>query len=179
MRQWILGLSLLLLLTACTPHLSPQVLQKDQKQLYHLLVQQQPRVNRTEAKILAKEAVLYSKKLQQTYSITTPPLVHNLLVNTGIKERGLCYQWSDDLYRHLQRFHFKTIILKPVGAHIGSYWKEHNALVALPPQHQGLHQGILLDPWRNAGKLYYQPILQDPTYHWQVRTDRCEVYSGR
>lgn len=169
---------LLLLLSACTPHINPQNLDSNQKKLYTLLIRDK-HIDTKEAHTLAHEAVYYSRQLATRYQVTTPPLVHNFLVNTRIKSRGLCYQWSDDLYLHLQKFHFQTIQLKPVGAHIGSYWREHNALVVLPQHSSNLSAGILLDAWRHAGKLYFIPILKDPAYHWKIRTDRCDVYKGR
>ena len=173
------SLLLLLLLIGCTPKFTPTRQQKQQSKLTTLLIQTQPQINHSEASTLAHEAIVYSQKLASQYQVSTPPLLHNFLVNIRLKDRGLCYQWSDDLYRHLQQFHFKSIRLLPVGAYIGSYWREHNAIVVLPAHSNHLKEGILLDAWRASGKLYFIPITQDPDYHWQIRTDRCDVYSTK
>ena len=178
-RQLCAALLSLSFFVACAPHLDPQTAPSEQKKLYRLLLQSIPSIDHHEAKILSDEAIRFSRKLASDYHISTPPLMHNFLINIGLKDRGLCYQWSDDLYLHLQKFHFRTMQLKPVGAYIGSYWREHNALVVLPQHSSDLSAGILLDAWRHAGKLYFIPILKDPAYHWKIRTDRCDVYKGR
>ncbi len=131
------------------------------------------KIAQKEAKVLSNEAITYSRKLSKHYGTTTTPLFHNFLVNIGIKDRGLCHHWSDDLYLYLRKFNFKTIKIKPVGAYIGSYWQEHNALVALPINSNDIKKGILLDPWRGSGKLYFSPIEKDPEYSWKIREDRC------
>ena len=177
MRWWILGL--FLLLTACTPHFTSSSTRAQEQALSLMLLDTLPQISHNEARKLSREAIRYSRELALRYKITTAPLVHNFLVNVGIKNRGLCYQWSDDLYAHLQKLHLRSIQLRPVGANIGKYWTEHNALVVLPAHDTHLDHGVLLDPWRHAGVLYFVPISKDPVYHWQIRTDRYRVYSGR
>jgi len=161
---------------SCAPHFDPQTLPKEQQKLTRMLSAAHPGIDPAEARKVAGESIRYSRILAKRYRVASPPLIHNFLTNVGLRERGLCYQWSDDLYRHLRKFHFRTLHFKPVGAHIGSYWREHNALVVLPTGSHDLHRGILLDPWRASGKLYFVPILKDPAYHWKIRTDRCDVY---
>ncbi len=179
MQRQIAGIFLLLLLlVSCTPHFDPKTVHSDQEKLYTLLMRTHSHIDPAEARTISHEAIHYSRELASRYHVSTPPLVHNFLTNVGIKNRGLCYQWSDDLYLHLQKFHFKTISLQPVGAHVGSYWLEHNALVALPRHTKNLASGILLDPWRASGKLYFAPILKDPKYQWKIRTDRCDIYQS-
>ncbi len=162
--------------TACTTHISPDMSVSDQKKLYRMLTKSG--IDAKEARVLSAEAITQSIKLADKYGVTTPPLFHNFLVNIRAKQRGLCYQWSDDLYSHLKRFRFRTVSIRPVGANIGSYWTEHNALVALPAGSRSLDKGVLLDPWRRSGRLYFVPIAQDPEYRWVIRTDRGEVYQN-
>ena len=178
MRKYFWIATLLLWLSGCThrPSFGNEAAQT--RRLSHLLTQSSRTVESAEAKKLAYTAIQYSKTLAKKYEVSTPPLVHNLLVNIGIKKRGLCYQWSDDLYARLQSLHLRTIALYPVGAYIGSYWREHNALVALPKESMDLKRGILLDAWRESGKLYAVPINSDPEYHWQIRKDRCDTYQN-
>ena len=178
MQQWISGLLLLLSLTACTPHFNPTLTTSQEHTLYTQLKKTVKGIDAKEAKRLSKEAIRYSQKLATRYKVSTPPLIHNFLVNVGMKERGLCYQWSDDLYAHLRSFHFRSIQFKPVGANIGKYWSEHNALVVLPKNDTALEHGLLLDAWRKAGVLYFAPILKDPEYHWNIREDRCAIYQN-
>lgn len=173
MKQYIvLSLSILLFL-ACTSTIQPNVEQQNKKQLYKLIMKTHRSISSKEAKIISSEAITYSRKLSKHYGTTTTPLFHNFLVNVGIKERGLCHHWSDDLYLYLRKFNFKTIHMKSVGSYIGSYWQEHNALVVLPTNSNDIKKGILLDPWRDSGKLYFSPIAKDPEYSWKIREDRC------
>jgi len=129
-------------------------------------------INHDEASRVAKEAISYSLVLKRKYRANTTPLVHNFLVNVGIKDRGLCYEWSDDLYARLTRLQLKTIRLMPVGSHIGSYWSEHNALVILPNKPYSLKNAVLLDPWRDSGLLYFDFVVNDKSYSWKIRHDR-------
>ncbi len=34
-----------------------------------------------------------------------------------------------------------------------------------------LQQGIVLDPWRNSGELFWAPTLTDIDYPWQPRAE--------
>ena len=138
-------------------------------------------VNRHEADTLAREALRFSRTLAERYRVTTSPWVHNFLVNIHLKDRGLCYQWADDLLNDLTRLHSKTLRILPIGSNIGSYWTEHNALVVLPSHRViPLAHGILLDPWRDSGKLFFVPVGKDSKYQWQVRWERLpQAAKGR
>lgn len=172
MRQYFLLFLLLFLLSACGSISLPYSLKHaKEEQLYRLLITTIDTIDHVEARKIAVQSISFSEKLARRYDVTTPPLVHNFLVNIGIKDRGLCYQWSDDLYLHLKKFGFKTIQIRPVGANIGSYWREHNALVILPLD-GNMNNGILLDPWRGSGDLYFIDIKSDPDYKWKIRKDR-------
>ena len=52
-------------------------------------------VEYSEARLFAYEALSYPQTLAERYGLVYPPTLHNLLINTGLKERGLCYQWSE------------------------------------------------------------------------------------
>jgi len=180
-RGWqiVLGVMVAWLLNGCATKL-PKVTPIQESRLARMLMTLDRSVDPVEARRLAHEALTYSGALAKRYRVETSPWVHNFLVNVGLKKRGLCYQWADDLRAHLAHLHLKTLTLYPVGANIGDYWKEHNALAVLPTHHvTPLAYGILLDPWRHAGKLYFSPIEQDTKYHWQVRQERMGSYSGK
>jgi hypothetical protein len=138
-----------------------------------MVVQMDRSVDPVEAKRLAHESLRFSRELARRYGVVTSAWVHNFLVNVGIKDRGLCYQWADDLTAHLEGFRFKTLTLYPVGAHIGDYWREHNAIVVVP-RHRTipLSRAILLDPWRYGGRLFFALVEQDRRYRWRIRTER-------
>jgi len=171
----IRGLGFLLValwLGGCSPQV-PALHPADERQLGRMIAGMDRSVDPYEARSLAREALRFSRTLARRYRVTTSPWMHNFLVNIHLKDRGLCYQWADDLLNDLGRLHPKTLRILPVGANIGSYWTEHNALVVLPAHHvTPLAQGILLDPWRHSGRLFFVPVGQDSKYQWQVRWKR-------
>jgi len=180
----IIPLVLLLILTGCTPDL-PLPSTKEEEHLARMLTDMDASIDAREAHQLAHEAITYSYTLAKRYRVTTPPWIHNFLVNVHLRNRGLCYQWADDLYAHLTALHLTTLTLYPVGANIGRYLTEHNALVVLPPvQTAGTtnpdhrvpnpYDGILLDPWRHSGDLFFTPVGKDKKYHWTIRWTRLK-----
>ena len=163
----VLGLPILL--SGCVPPPAPQ---RDETALEEMLRSLEG-ADPAEARILAREAVRYSLKLRRRYRAGDLPRWHNLLVNAGIRKRGLCWHWADDLYRHLRSYSFRSLRILPVGANVGSYWREHNALGVFPVSGAPLpRRGILLDPWRGGGRLYFVPLDRDPDYSWRVRWER-------
>ena len=167
---------LILLLNACTSltrPTQPTSIAHETKKLDRLL-RTLPGADPSETRRLAREAVSGSLELRQRYEVTSPPLWHNTLVNLGVKKRGLCWHWADDLYRRLKRLRLRTLKILPVGASIGSYWGEHNALAVLPARSTGfpLGKAVLLDPWRGGGRLFFIRVEADPEYRWSVRWER-------
>ena len=71
-----------------------------------------------EAYDLAKSSVNYSYLLAQKYRAIDSPWLQNTLVNLGLKERGLCYEWAEDLLRFLVNRHYRSFSFHTVGANI-------------------------------------------------------------
>ena len=120
---------------------------------------------------LAKDIFAYTQKLRQTFKRTSSPLYHNFLVNINIKEKGLCYHWSDALYLHLKAQNYQDFEFHLVGANIGKYWTEHNALVIIA-KGTDIQKGIVIDPWRKLHSLYFGEINKDKAYQWTHRAKR-------
>ncbi len=71
------------------------IVSEDEKkivELYNAIMTLGPNIVQSEAKFVAREAVLYPKILANRYKLMNPPLYHNVLVNYGKRPRGLCYQ---------------------------------------------------------------------------------------
>ena len=60
-----------------------------------------------EAVRLAQTALCRTNILFHKYKITGFPLFHNLLVNLGLKDRGLCCHWTEDLLQTLNNLELK------------------------------------------------------------------------
>jgi hypothetical protein len=129
------------------------------KQLEQVLVALSETVDKTEAMMVAETAV-------EEYQLVRPAVAHNLLIALGLKDRGLCYHWTEDLMKRLQALDLKSLRLYWGVAHRGSELREHNCVV-VSAKEQGFFKGIVLDPWRNSGNLFWARVTQDD-YPWKV-----------
>ena len=124
-------------------------------------------VDVNEANDLAKSSVNYSYWLAQKYKAIDSPWFQNSLVNLGLKKRGLCHEWAEDLLRFLVHNKYRSFTFHTVGANIG-YLNEHNAL-SVSLKGKGISNSILLDAWRKSGDLYFIKIEEDRKYKWSER----------
>ena len=158
------------LLTGCSVKvLTPQKRTENIQHLSQMLLNTSNLIDKGEALDLAKSSVEYAEILAKKYELVSPPLLQNTLVNIGIKERGLCYEWSNDLLAYLLDKEYRSFQFHHVGSNIGSYF-EHNAL-AVSAKGLGVEQSIVLDAWRDSGKLYFIEINRDKKYDWKKRSD--------
>ncbi len=118
-----------------------------------------------EARRVAETAVMYSIQLADHYRLVRPPILHNVLIRIGLKDRGLCYHWTEDLIKRLESLELKNYQLHWGVAHRGSELREHNSVV-ITANGQAFDRGIVLDPWRNSGDLYWSSVETD-RYPWQ------------
>lgn len=154
-----IGLSLLLLAGCATsgqPGTSPQVLAERLRGL-------SPVVDQREATLAAETACTYSLELARQYRVVPPAIWHNVLVNVGIRQRGLCFQWADDLSARLESLHLRTLKVRRGVARLETR-REHSSVVLAAPG-QAFHQGIILDAWRHSGRLYWSGVKEDK-YPW-------------
>lgn len=120
----------------------------------------------------------HTSKLTKKFKLTSPPIFHNFLVNVGAREKGLCYHWSDALYEYLSKKEYFSFEFHLVGANIGEYFFEHNALVVTAKKGD-LVNAVLIDPWRDSGKLYFSKVKDDKKYQWFHRPSRgCNKQLG-
>jgi hypothetical protein len=136
------------------------------KQLEQELIALSATIDKTEARILAETTVRESAVLAEEYQLVRPAVAHNLLVFFGMKDRGLCYHWTEDLMKRLQALDLKSIQLHWGVAYRGSELREHNCIVITATE-QPFSKGIVLDPWRNSGNLYWARVSKD-NYPWEV-----------
>jgi hypothetical protein len=118
-----------------------------------------------EARSVAEAAVTYSLRLAEEYRAAPPAWWHNLLIQMGFRDRGLCFQWTEDLMKRLQGLNLKTYELHWGVAHKGSDLREHNSVV-ITALRQPFEEGLVLDPWRNSGDLYWAAVSRD-SYPWK------------
>jgi hypothetical protein len=123
-----------------------------------------PDVSAHEAGAVARCAHNSSRTQAQQYRVVKPALLHNSLVNLGLRERGLCYQWAEDLLAQLRALELRSIELRWGRARARS-WREHNSVVVTAIG-QPFEEGIVLDPWRRSGRLVWEQVSADK-YPWQ------------
>lgn len=122
-----------------------------------------PQIQTNEAAQVATLAYEYPRQLAGEYRLVRPPLFHNLLINLRLKQRGLCYQWAEDLAARLQTLDLESLELHWGVAREGTL-REHNTVV-ITAWNQPFTNGIVLDPWRRSGALVWTAVTND-TYAW-------------
>ena len=123
-----------------------------------------PNIDPLEAQLLAHEAVNYPKVLANQYNLVQPAYLQNILVNYGYRENGLCWQWTRDMAKHIQARTWKSFDFYHGTANRRRF-NEHNSLI-VAAKGKGVKDGMLLDPWRNSGELFWVKTTQDPKYYW-------------
>ena len=165
-----------LLLPACAsvPVDTPVAVDTDQQRITQLtrdVLDLGDAVDPYEARLAATVAIRYSRELAQRYQISGSALSHNLKVNLGIRERGLCIHWTEDLLARLEQENFQTLELHwAIANYENAFRLEHSTVVISAPK-RTIYDGLVLDPWRNSGELYWSPTLADNKYPWKPYDD--------
>lgn len=162
---------ILLFFTGCSVSNTPQVNSSDIINLHQLLKSLNKNNNIKESSILANEMFQKAKFLKKSYALVKPPLFHNFLVNIGIKKRGLCWHFAYDMLAHAKSLNLNSFDYYIGGANINDYWEEHNSLIVTCKDCK-FSNGIVLDPWRNSGKLFFAKIKNDTQYNWTQRGEK-------
>ena len=149
----------------------PSVPQSKISELSQLFQSMDSKIPQSEAMQLSKDIFRKTKQLTEEFEMTYPPQFHNFLVTVGIREKGLCYHWSDALYLYLSKKHYPSFEFHLMGANVGEYFFEHNALIVVAKGGK-IEEGIIIDPWRVSGELYFSIVKDDPDYAWIHRPTR-------
>jgi hypothetical protein len=123
-----------------------------------------PQISSREAHRTADAAVRYPLQLAREWHATPPAVINNVLINSGIHPRGLCYQWADAVTAKLLTLHLQTLEIHRGVAHLGTK-HEHSSVVLTAPG-QPFDDGIALDAWRHCGHLNFSPVRTDK-YPWK------------
>lgn len=173
MKQLFITIFILFFVTGCSVKYKNEyssekkLLNEQMKILSSLIVSTSSKIDENEAKTLAYEAINYSKKLANDYEIVSPALFHNSLINLGLKKKGYCYHYANDLKSYLHSKKFKSFKIIKVVSNKGKYF-EHTSLM-ITRDDISFKNGIILDAWRNSGKLYFSKVKDDKKYKWEIR----------
>lgn len=133
-----------------------------------------PSIDPAEAQRAASISVSYPRQLKQQYGVTDPPLVHNMKVNAGSRPRGLCWHWAEDMQKRIRQEQFLTLTTHRAIANAHTRLLIDHSTVIVSAVGDTMNEGMVLDPWRYGGVLYWAPTLEDEKYTW---VDRQEVFA--
>ncbi|WP_372835887.1 hypothetical protein [Puniceibacterium confluentis] len=166
-------LTALLVTSACsvTPPVPDQPDAEKIAELSRAIAALRPGVDPREARRAARLAVEYPRQLAVAYEIEDSPLTHNSKVNAGLKPRGLCWHWSRDLGARLEQERFRTLDVRYAIANYKVAFRIEHSSVILTARGDPLEMGLVLDPWRYGGALYWGPVPEDTAYPWRPRDE--------
>ena len=118
-----------------------------------------------ESLLIAETVLRESYVLAAQYRLTRPPIVHNALVNLKLRRRGLCWHWTEDLLAKLRELSLRRYAFHWGIAHPGKLFREHNSVI-VTARGSEFASGLVLDPWRGSGELYWVPVAAD-SYPWE------------
>lgn len=138
-----------------------------------------PGIDPEEAGRAARIAFEHTRELAIAYQITDPPLVHNTKVNMGLKPRGLCWHWAEDMENRLRAENFRTLDLHRAIANSDNPFRIDHSTAIISRKGDNMYAGIVVDPWRLGGVLTFVPVLEDTDYKWQPRLAVLEEKARR
>lgn len=140
-------------------------------QLTQAIIALGPEVDPQEAQRAARIAVDYPRQLAVAYQISDPPITHNRKVNLGLRPRGLCWHWAEDMQRRLVAEEFVTLDLHRAIANYRTAFRIEHSTVIVSARGDDMFDGLVLDPWRWGGLLYWGPVDEDLSYPWRPQAE--------
>jgi hypothetical protein len=122
-------------------------------------------VDPAEAELLSVTAHTKARSLAREYRVVLNPEFTVFLVNIGKRKRGWCGHWAQDIGARLKELNLKTLVLH-WGVAYDHTSSENNCLVVTAPN-QPFQDGIILDGWRRAGRLFWCPVIKDHEYEME------------
>ena len=123
------------------------------------------RVDPNEAKLLSDCAYATVARLRDEYQMFGTPIFNNFLIYHGLRKRGYCYQWTEDLLVALDTLKLKTLELHWGDAYRGTY-RENNCLV-VTAKGQPFDRGMILECWRHFGHLRWNLVPSDEDRYYE------------
>ncbi len=137
-----------------------------------------PEVDPVEAQKAATIAYSYSQQLKKEWNVTDSAIIHNAKVINGFREFGLCNDWAQAMTTRLKQENFRTLDLHWATSPPTAFRIIHHS-AAISAKGDSMYDGLILDPWRNGGVLYWAPMREDTRYNWKPRLEvRKALLSG-
>ena len=132
---------------------------------------------RAEARWLADTAYKASAGIARVNDLYLPGWMGNILVNWGVKERGLCWHYQHDLFRELRR---RPLQYFKLGCCVRdrSEGSEHNC-VYIAAADTPWPRAVVLDAWAHNGRLSFEPDARTLDEEcWQDQPELCSLLGG-
>ena len=132
------------------------------KDLSKALTALAPDVDPAEAEQISVTAHTTARRLARDYHVVLNPELQAFLVNVGLRKRGWCGHWAADIGARLKELKPGTLVLH-WGVAYDHTSSENNCLV-VTARNQPFQDGIILDGWRRAGRLFWCKVKKDDEY---------------
>ncbi|HEV2804640.1 MAG TPA: hypothetical protein VGW57_06905 [Chthoniobacterales bacterium] len=129
------------------------------------LVKLSPSVSPDEARRVAFTAYTTGRQLAEEWRMVKPATVQSFLIHIGARKAGHCFQYANELLLRLDALKLRTLELHWAECNPREF-DEHNVIV-VTARGQPFDQGIVLDNWRQSGRLVWGPVKGDPPFRWQ------------
>lgn len=104
-------------------------------------------------------------RLKKSYKMIFMPVVHNMIMDVGIRKRGACKHWAEDLLTFMQPMQ-RRFFQVTWGQANPRKLTEHNVAVLFPVG-SDFDKGLIIDPWRTGGKPFWVRVTKDKHYKWK------------
>lgn len=141
------------------------ILEKQDEFLSQKLISLDKSINKKRASEISYKILKASKDIKDEFQPISYPWINNTLVNLGIKQKGLCWEWRDEFYNHLEG-KIEPFDMQKVVANKGML-NEHNAIVLISKS-SNIQNSILIDLWRFSGTPHIVTAKDDDSYIWSV-----------
>lgn len=142
-----------------------------------------PKVD-AEAQAISTTAARAAAKISRQFRVVGPAWFHNCLVNTGLRERGLCWHYMEEMFLHLAPLDPMAFDLHCGVRDSGSLFFEHHCVV-ITARGDPFATGLVLDPWTRGGRLLVVPVAsqgsrwaEDPDFRLYLLNRHLRQRSG-
>jgi len=139
--------------------------EKSIKRFTEAIIKLSPTVDIGEAEQVSVTAHHTARQLAHDYRVVGPPPFQNFLIHMGMRKKGYCWHWSQDIGMRLKELNLKTLELH-WGASDEGTRLESNCIV-VTARGQAFNDGYIIDAWRMAGRLCWWPVSKDSTFLWK------------
>jgi hypothetical protein len=130
-----------------------------------------PEVDPEEARRAAQLSYDTTRRLAIEYQITDGPLVHNTKVNLGLRPRGLCWHWAEDMQKALVAEDFQTLDIHRAIANADNPFLLEHSTALISARGDDMFDAIVVDPWRLGGELTWIATRADTDYNWRPQRE--------